>query len=232
MYAKACLTFFAHVTSYINCLRCYTIQCAPHLLYTYLGIYSKEIRTQVLAIQAALKSHATICHIFMFVCRHVGLDDILTTRMTIQRYNVFFVCFLFPRLPLDTGTRILHLSGIRWMFFCQTLTIQPCTYVLQTNQKHFHNFSVGNALYKVGGLHSCFLPLGWRHTRSPGKLISRLEGTVGNKLVIPSRGCLLQMFPGTLRVNEVWLSTSPNSLERVKGRFLTSRLGANFDPPG
>jgi hypothetical protein len=23
--------------------------------------------------------------------------------------------FLFPRLPLDTGTRILHLSGIRWM---------------------------------------------------------------------------------------------------------------------
>jgi hypothetical protein len=26
--------------------------------------------------------------------------------------------FWFPRLPLDTGTRILHLSGIQWMFFC------------------------------------------------------------------------------------------------------------------
>jgi hypothetical protein len=25
--------------------------------------------------------------------------------------------FLFPQLPLDTGTWILHLSGIRWMFF-------------------------------------------------------------------------------------------------------------------
>jgi hypothetical protein len=24
---------------------------------------------------------------------------------------------LFPRLPLDTGTWILHLSGIRWKFF-------------------------------------------------------------------------------------------------------------------
>jgi hypothetical protein len=29
--------------------------------------------------------------------------------------TLFF--FLFLRLPLDTGTRILHLSSIQWMFF-------------------------------------------------------------------------------------------------------------------
>jgi hypothetical protein len=37
---------------------------------------------------------------------------------TTAQVPILQLIFLFPRLPLDTGTRILHLSGIRWMFFC------------------------------------------------------------------------------------------------------------------
>jgi hypothetical protein len=58
---------------------------------------------------------------------------------------VVIVIYLFPRLPLDTGTRTLHLSGIQWMFFHLFVLLSGKKYVfLRTNNMGKFYFTTRN----------------------------------------------------------------------------------------
>jgi hypothetical protein len=66
---------------------------------------------------SCLCTYIQTCDIRIFSASQILFWKFIFPRKNRGKLRGKFVYFLFPQLPLDTGTKILHLSGIWWMFF-------------------------------------------------------------------------------------------------------------------